>query len=77
MSKPNDTDSAQATWQPSATREGWGTISIPIRPEYRPVVEKAMRLAGALLGPGTPDWRKLEFIALTYLCAHGRPRRRR
>lgn len=46
-------------------------MSMP--PEGRAVVEKAMRLAGILLGPGASDGQKVAFIAATYLSAHRRP----
>lgn len=40
-------------------------------------MEEAMRLAGIVLGPGAPDWRKLEAIAVEFLRAYGPPGERR
>ncbi len=48
-------------------------LSLPVRPEDKAVVEEAMRLAGVLLGPGAPDWRRLEAIAVEFLSSRRYP----
>ena len=73
MRKPIDGREARLARKVSTARSGWRALSFPMRPEERAVVEEAMRLAGVLLGPGTPDWQRLEAMAVEFLKSHPDP----
>ncbi|TMA88724.1 MAG: HNH endonuclease, partial [Deltaproteobacteria bacterium] len=53
--------------------EAWERISVPVSPEARPVVDKALELAGKILGATAPKWQRIEAICNEYLGAHGQP----
>lgn len=53
--------------------EAWERVSVPVSPEARPVVERALELAGKLLGATAPRWQRIEAICEEYLGAHGAP----
>jgi len=53
--------------------EAWERVSVPVSPEARPVVDKAMELAGKLLGHTAPKWQRVEAICEEYLGAHEVP----
>ncbi len=50
--------------------EKWELICVPFFPEQRAKLDQAMALAGKLLGPGAPQWQRLEAICQEYLAAH-------
>ncbi|HET6923356.1 MAG TPA: HNH endonuclease signature motif containing protein [Anaeromyxobacteraceae bacterium] len=52
---------------PAADEERWTLVSLEVPPEYRVVLEEAMRLAEKALWPGAPRWRQLEAIAEEFL----------
>jgi len=43
---------------------------VPLFPEGRAKLDQALELAGKLLGPGVPQWQRLEAICQEYLAAH-------
>ena len=69
------------TWAgpPASQREGpeaageerWALVSLEVPPEYRVVVDEAMRLAGEVLGGAAPPWQRLEAIAQEFLGWYG------
>ncbi|HET6922908.1 MAG TPA: HNH endonuclease signature motif containing protein, partial [Anaeromyxobacteraceae bacterium] len=63
--------SSAAPPAPVSDEERWTVASLPIPPEYRVVVEEALRLAGETLGRGAPDWQRLEAMAHEFLGWHG------
>ena len=54
----------------TAKEEGWELICVPLSTEDRAKLDQAMALAGKVLGPGAPQWRRLEAICQEYLAAH-------
>jgi hypothetical protein len=54
----------------AAEEEGWELICVPLSTEGRAKLDQAMALAGKLLGPGAPQWQRLEAICQEYLAAH-------
>jgi hypothetical protein len=53
--------------------EPWEQVSLPLSPEERPAVEKALELAGKILGSTAPKWQRVEVVCEEYLGAHGAP----
>src|SRR5574342_609973 len=51
--------------------EPWTLMSTLVRPEYRPVVEKALRLAEETLWRGAPVWMQTEALIQEFLGGHG------
>ncbi len=50
--------------------EGWELVCVPLSPEGRAKLDQALELAGKHLGPGAPQWQRLEAICQEYLAAH-------
>jgi 5-methylcytosine-specific restriction endonuclease McrA len=53
-----------------AEEEGWELVCVPLSPEGRATLDQALELAGRHLGPGAPQWQRLEAICQEYLAAH-------
>jgi len=53
--------------------ESWERASVPVPPEARPALDKAMGLAGKILGSTVPKWQRVEVICQEFLGAHGAP----
>ena len=53
--------------------EAWDRVSLPLSPEARPAVEKAVELTGKILGRTAPKWQRVEVICQEYIGAHGAP----
>jgi hypothetical protein len=53
-----------------AEEEGWDLVCVPLSPEGRATLDQALELAGKHLGPGAPQWQRLEAICQEYLAAH-------
>jgi hypothetical protein len=47
-----------------------GPAEAPLSPEGRATLDQALELAGKHLGPGAPQWQRLEAICQEYLAAH-------
>jgi hypothetical protein len=62
-----------ATGAEAEQDEEWERVSVPLSPEARPVVEKALELAGRILGTTAPKWQRIEAICKEYLGAHCQP----
>jgi hypothetical protein len=54
----------------ASEEEGWELICAPLSTEGRARLDQAMALAGKVLGPGAPQWQRLEAICQEYLAAH-------
>ncbi len=54
----------------AADEEEWELVCAPLSPEGRAKLDQALALAGRLLGPGAPQWQRLEAICQEYLAAH-------
>ena len=53
--------------------EAWERVSVPVSPEARPFVDKALELAGKILGATAPKWQRIQAICEEYLGAQGQP----
>jgi hypothetical protein len=61
---------AAATTEQDEAEERWERISIDMAPEDRAKLDRAMAIAGRVLGPGAPRWERLEAICQEYLGEH-------
>ena len=53
--------------------EKWERVFVQLFPEARPVWDKALEIAGRVLGLATPKWQRIEVICQEYLGAHTPP----
>ena len=62
-------------WSAAACDDArWRQLCLAVPPEYRPVVDEAMRLAEQTLWPGAPVWKLLEAMADEFLGWYGDPK---
>ncbi len=66
-----DADAAASADGDEPGAEPWQRVTLEVTAGARDALERALDLAGQVLGEGAPRWQRLEAVAQEYLGAHG------